>query len=152
MKKKVMITVTMILVPLFNFSCARNSEKTDPSQMQTEIRQVENNFMNDLNSKGVAYAFHEYASDNAVIKRENDSLIIGKKAIREYYSNAIYQNATAVWEPDFIDVSEEGNLAYTYGKYSWEFIDSVGILTTYKGVFHTVWKRLPDGSWKYVWD
>ena len=22
----------------------------------------------------------------------------------------------------------------------------------YKGIFHTVWKRQSDNSWKYVWD
>jgi ketosteroid isomerase-like protein len=27
-----------------------------------------------------------------------------------------------------------------------------GEVGEYQGVFHTVWKRQPDGTWKYVWD
>jgi ketosteroid isomerase-like protein len=30
--------------------------------------------------------------------------------------------------------------------------DSVGNKKDFKGIFHTVWKKQKDGSWKYVWD
>jgi ketosteroid isomerase-like protein len=41
---------------------------------------------------------------------------------------------TANWESDYTDVSADGT-AYHYS-----------------GVFLTVWKKQPKGSWKYVWD
>jgi ketosteroid isomerase-like protein len=56
------------------------------------------------------------------------------------------------WSPDFIDVSKEGDMAYTYGKYVWQSPDSTGKMNVSNGIFHTVWKRQVDGSWKYVWD
>ncbi|MBK7030961.1 MAG: hypothetical protein IPH45_17925 [Bacteroidales bacterium] len=43
-------------------------------------------------------------------------------------------------------------MAYTYGKYTWKINNGNGDTTVYKGVFHTVWKKQGDGSWKYVWD
>ncbi|MEI9943504.1 MAG: DUF4440 domain-containing protein [Chitinophagaceae bacterium] len=56
------------------------------------------------------------------------------------------------WTPDFIEVSENGDLGYTFGKYTWSTKDSAGQAQEYKGVFHTVWKKQEDGQWKYVWD
>lgn len=124
----------------------------DKQRTREEIRQMEKSFQDYLLQHGAEAAFHHYAADDAVIKREGDSLIAGKAAIKNYYSNPAYKNATATWSPDFIDVSDDGTLAYTYGKYKWTTKDTSGKATTYEGVFHTVWKRMKDGSWKYVWD
>jgi ketosteroid isomerase-like protein len=88
----------------------------------------------------------------AVIKRENDTLIKGKENIRAYYETRELKNATVKWTPDFIEVSESGDLGYTYGQYLWTIISAEGDTSEFKGVFHTVWKRQDDGSWKYVWD
>ena len=120
--------------------------------MEEEIRLAEKQFEQDLNEKGPAFAFKKYAAPNAVIRRENDSIILGPEAIHRYYSNAFYASAKAYWSPDFIDVSEDGSMAYTYGKYRWVSSDSSGVAQEFSGIFHTVWKRQPDGSWKYVWD
>jgi ketosteroid isomerase-like protein len=121
-------------------------------QWINEVIATEKAFCEDLKAKGVAYAFEAYAAQDAVIKRGNDSLIYGKAAIRNFYAAPGYQNAIADWKPDFTDVSADGTMAYTYGKYTWTFKDKAGKETQYSGVFHTVWKRQADGSWKYVWD
>lgn len=49
-------------------------------------------------------------------------------------------------------VSKSGDIAYTYGKYVWEFTNEAGAVKQVRGVFHTVWKKQNDGSWKNVWD
>ena len=67
-------------------------------------------------------------------------------------ANAGLGGGSLVWEPDFIDVSVAGDLAYTYGKFTYTSITESGDTLTSKGIFHTVWKRQEDGSWKYVWD
>ena len=117
-----------------------------------EIAQAEKDFEKMAAEKGIAEAFWYYADSNAVIKRENDSLIQGKENIKNYYSAEFYKNASVKWSPDFIDVAEKGDMAYTYGKYIWQSKDSSGKTNEFKGVFHTVWKRQKDGNWKYVWD
>lgn len=133
-------------------SCSQKSGGIDKEVLKKEVKQTENDFQKTLAKDGTAIAFYTYADENAVINRGNDSLIHGREAIRNYYSKPTYKNAIAQWEPDFIDVSDDGTLAYTYGKYSWDFTDSLGKITTYKGIFHTVWKKTSDGTWKYVWD
>ncbi len=127
-------------------------QQKSPEALKAEIREAENNFMLELQTKGAAEAFYNYATDNAVILRGNDSIIKGKESIRNYYSQPIFENATAEWNPDFIEVSDDGSLAYSYGHYQWHFRDSTGNVKSWQGVYHTIWKKLPDGNWKYVWD
>jgi ketosteroid isomerase-like protein len=138
-----------ILFLAASFSCSNVINKETAKK---EIYNSEKAFEKMCAEKGVAEAFYFFADDSAVIKRENDTLIIGKKNIKNYYSNPGYKNAVVNWTPDFIDVSEDGSLSYTYGKYFWKIWNDTGDTTEYRGVFHTVWKRQPDNSWKYVWD
>jgi len=78
--------------------------------------------------------------------------VIGNEAIRQWYENADKPNQTLTWEPDYVDVSSSGDLAYTYGTFVFTSIDSTGITNENTGKFHTVWKRQVDGVWKFVWD
>jgi ketosteroid isomerase-like protein len=125
------------------------------SQDSTLIKQIiaiEKQSETELNAQGVAYAFEKFADADAVIKRQNDTLIKGSKAIGKFYSGDFFKNARAFWKPDFVDISNDGTMAYSYGRYRWEITDGSGKLIELRGVFHTVWKRQKDGSWKYVWD
>src|SRR5690349_2278434 len=112
-----------------------------------EIILVEKEFQKMTADKGIAEAFWYYADSNAVIKRENDTLVHGKQGIRNYYSNAAIARAKVNWLPDYTDASEDGKMGYTYGKYRWYTIDSAGKPFEIKGIFHTVWRRQQDGSW-----
>ncbi len=135
-----------------SFTCLSQTDNKGSAALIEEIRKVEKQFENDLNSRGVDFAFEKYAAPDAVIKRQNDTLIYGPKAIKQYYSTEFYRSAKAFWAPDLISVSEDGTMAYTYGRYRWTFPARPGEVGEYRGVFHTVWKRQPDGTWKYVWD
>jgi len=102
--------------------------------------------------KGIAEAFYYFADEKAVIKRENDTLIIGKESIRIYYDKKNNKHTTVNWTPDFVDASDCGTLGYTYGKYVWKIKNPNDDTVVYKGIFHTVWKKQNDNTWKYVWD
>ena len=141
--------VTLYLISVPSISQTSSSRSKDVIE---EIRKMEKQFEDDLNKMGAEFAFEKYAAPNAVIKRENDSLVYGRKAIKQYYSNDVYKTAKAFWTPDFIDVSQDGTMAYTYGKYQWRMSDKSGQVQEHRGIFHTVWKKQPDGTWKYVWD
>jgi len=121
----------------------------DPAE---EIMETEMEFAAAAKSKGIAEAFYLFADDSAVIKRANDTLIKGKANIKRYYEKTAAKNAEVTWMPDFVDVSADGTLGYTYGKYLWKVPGDSGHVKEFRGVFHTVWKRQADGKWKYVWD
>jgi ketosteroid isomerase-like protein len=126
------------------------------SKKETSIKEiiaVENAFAKMTSEKGIQAAFLYFAADDAIIKRGNDSLIYGKTGITNFYANDVFKKAILQWSPDFTDASESGELGYTYGKYTWQLKDEQGkIIEEAKGIFHSVWKKQKDGSWKFVWD
>jgi ketosteroid isomerase-like protein len=142
-------TLFILASILLNGSCRHFTGKEEISQ---EIFQTEKAFEKMASEKGVAEAFYFFADEKAVIKRENDSLIIGKENIKIYYDRRSNKNATVNWTPDFIEVSDCGTLGYTYGKYVWKIKNENDDTVEYKGIFHTVWKKQKDNSWRYVWD
>lgn len=144
------LSIIFALCLLF-YSCQTDSASRR-EKASGEIAQAEKDFEKMAAEKGIAEAFWYYADSNAVIKRGNDSLILGKENIKKFYSAEFYKTASVKWSPDFIDVAENGDMGYTFGKYIWQSKDSSGKTNEFKGVFHTVWKRQKDGTWKYTWD
>ena len=102
--------------------------------------------------KGLKEAFVAFAAEGAVINR-NDSIISGRMGISQYMDRpSTLKDIQLVWAPDYIDVSEAGDMAWTWGHYTFSASDSSGNPVSSKGIFHTVWKRQADGTWKYVYD
>ena len=141
-------TFFTVLVVLFFFACTTTNKEI----IKKEIFDTEKAFEAMAADKGIAEAFAYFADENAVINRGGDSVIVGKEAIQNFYFKKNLKNARVTWTPDFIDVSESGDLGYTYGNYCWKTVNEKGDTITQKGIFHTVWKRQRDGSWRYVWD
>lgn len=126
-------------------------QKTDPEVVRKEIFETEKAFETMVAEKGIAEGFWYFADENAVILRGNDSIISGKENIKNYYTLRSRPDIKITWTPDFIGVSDDGTMGYTYGNYIYLIPDSTGNKKELKGVFHTVWKKTENG-WKYVWD
>ena len=151
-KKNLLIHIILFLICCIIFiSCKTENQNDLVEQSKSEIRNTEIAFAKLAKDQGVKTAFLKYASDEAVLNRRN-KLIKGKTAIKEYFEKQTLKNIKLEWEPDFIDVSQKGDLGYTYGKYIFEATDSTGKVLQDTGIFHTVWKKQDDGSWKFVWD
>lgn len=114
-----------------------------------EIVDTELAFCKMAEKEGMDKAFLTFAAPDGVMLR-GDRLIKGIDSITTYIEGKTTQRLS--WKPDFVEVSTSGDLGYTYGMYTYKYTDSLGNAQTSKGVFHTVWKRQPDGSWKFVWD
>ena len=144
---------SQFIVLIVSFSCQYESKESSVEQWKNEIIQTEKDFADMASSNGIAQAFLFYAAEDAVLER-NDVLIKGKQSIADILrkNNSNSMEVTLSWKPDFVDVSNSGDLGYTYGKYQYVSIDSLGNKQESEGIFHTVWKRQKDGSWKYVWD
>ena len=152
MKKESIIFLLLTILLSCSSPKSDNENKPSNENAKQEIEKAEKDFAQMAADKGIAEAFYFFADSTATIKRQNDTLIHGKEAIRDFYSTPFYQKATVKWSPDFVHASTEGDMGYTYGKYVWSSTDSAGKPISFNGVFHTVWKKQPDGSWKYVWD
>ena len=141
------LTVFILLL----LGCTTENDNMNIEELKSEIINTEKEFAQLAKDEGIVKAFLTYAADDAVLNR-NNTLISGKKAIRKYFDNQTITEIKLDWKPDFVDVSKSGDLAYTYGKYTFSAIDSKGEKINSSGIFHTVWKKQMDGSWKYVWD
>ena len=143
------IVIALIISIVLFTSCKKSINK---EEIKEEIFKTEKEFEKMAAEKGVVQAFYNFADVNAVILRENNTLIKGKDNIKMYYTKKDLKNAAVNWTPDYISVSDCGTMAYTYGKYIWKITKVNGEIVEYTGIFHTVWKKQKDSSWKYVWD
>lgn len=50
------------------------------------------------------------------------------------------------WWPGYAGIARSGDLGFTTGPFS------VDAARTPRGQYFTVWRRQPDGSWKWIWD
>lgn len=131
--------------------CSGGVKEDQKTLAKNEILKAEKAFQEMAREKGLRDAFVFYADENAAIIR-GERLIKGKKAIQAWYDKRSGSKMELNWTPDFVDVSSSGDLGYTYGRYLFVVTDSNGVRKEGKGIFHTVWKKQPDGTWKYVWD
>lgn len=106
---KTFLKICPIFIVLISCKAPMNKE-----EVIRDIIATEKAFELMAKEKGVAEAFFYFAADSAVILRGSE-LIKGKKNIRSYYSHEDYTNVSVTWAPDFVDVSQCGTMAYTYG-------------------------------------
>ena len=140
---------TIIIIFIF-YSCTM---RNNIEKWKEEIKETEHDFALMVQKEGVEKAFLAFADEKAVLSR-NNNLVIGKNNLKEFFKNqsSTNKNIQLTWKPDFIDVSKSGDLGYTYGKYLYSYTDSSGKLIESTGVFHTVWKKQENSTWKFVWD
>ena len=144
------------LLPVLFFvlvACTSTPSDQQMAQWKEEIMAVEQDFNDMAQQEGLVKAFEFYAAEDGVIRRQK-KIIQGKAAIAAWYEQDVRPNETLTWQPTFVDVSQSGDMAYTYGDFVFTYPDpdSTGVMKTNTGIFHTVWKRQEDGTWRFVWD
>lgn len=145
------ILLFLFLTSLILNSCDQKDE-LNMEKWKKEIIKTENDFAELAQKEGIYKAFLTYAADEAVLMRNNE-LITGKAAIDAYLKDHIpAKDEKLSWKPDHVSVSKSGDLGYTFGSYTFSFTAETGETIERKGIFHTVWKKQADGTWKFVWD
>jgi ketosteroid isomerase-like protein len=102
---------------------------------------------------GVPTAFVEFATEDAVMYRNGMDPIVGRKAIANLLGPE--GRVSLIWKPLTADIAASGDLGYTLGSFTYKSPpnsdDSEGA-GHYTGSYVTIWKKQPDGSWKWVFD
>ncbi|WP_350290875.1 DUF4440 domain-containing protein [uncultured Croceitalea sp.] len=146
-----MKTISLFILIFICIGCKQSNNKVEVKKWKAEIAAAEKAFNDMAQKEGLIKAFEFYAAHDGVIRR-GKKVVKGKKAIHDWYKEDVKPNESLTWKPTFIDVSQSGDMGYTYGDYIFTYSDSLGNLKKNTGIFHTVWKRQTGGRWKFVWD
>ncbi len=107
-------------------------------------------FANAASVEGAAQAFKEFAAPNGMSLPQGENPIIGQDNIFEHMRAT---QGKLTWAPRGGDISHSDDLGYTWGEY--RYIEPAEDGTTkppHFGKYLTVWKRQPDGTWKFIAD
>ena len=103
-------------------------------------------------AKGARTAFTEFADPQAIMFRAGVGPVKGLDAIGRVFEDP--PAATPVWEPEAAEVAASGDLAYTWGPFTWTPVPTGPLAgkPPLTGYYVSIWKKQPDGRWKWVVD
>jgi ketosteroid isomerase-like protein len=135
------------LIPLLLILAACSRPVPDQARMKAELIKTDKDFCQMNLEKGMKAAFTYFAAEEVIKIRDGRFPILGKQELIKNFATFPDDHIHLSWTPVKADVDD--SLGYTFGQ--WQFrVD--GKDTVEYGVYVTVWKKQPDGSWKYVLD
>src|SRR3954468_6696816 len=145
--KKPILFLTALLVGGF----AAAAEKPDKEMLKAEVAKMEDEFCAMASSKGILAAFEHFAAPDVAFIDTDPRKFRGLEAVRQRMG-ADQPGVKLTWSASFTDVSDDGTMGYNYGRYESRRPGPDGKESVRTGWFLTIWKRQPDGSWRYVMD
>lgn len=144
--------VLLSLIPLVLAApLARAAAPSPHEKAKTEIAATENAFSAMAQAKGLLAAFEHFAAPDVAFVDTDPRKWRGLDAVR-HRLGATPPDVKLSWAPMFVDVSADGTLGYDYGRYEMRRKAADGKEIVRGGFFLTIWKRQPDGTWRYVMD
>jgi ketosteroid isomerase-like protein len=140
---KIFLLFGILIYSSCKFDFRKNTERI---KALNEMEQTDVDFSDYCQKNGMRKAFLHYMEDEGVLLRTNHLPIVGADAV-EYISSINDSTIQLTWEPSGGDVSEKGDMGYTYGVYQMKNEESVS-----KGTYVTIWRKQKDGTWKFLLD
>jgi ketosteroid isomerase-like protein len=123
----------------------------DKTKLKAEVAAMEDAFCTMAKEKGLLAAFSHFADPEVAFIDTDPRKFRGPAAVLERIGPD-KPGVALTWSAMFTDVSDDGTLGYNYGRYEYRGPAADGKERVSAGYFLTIWKRQPDGSWKYVMD
>jgi uncharacterized protein (TIGR02246 family) len=154
--KRIATTLALVaVVVLLSLQSSRGAQQQPDRATVTarvkELRALEAAMMAAAAEKGADGYMSFYAED--AVELGNGSLaLLGKESIGKTMTFLNDKNNRLTWSPVHVDVSESGDLGYTFGNYEFRSIGKDGNPSVEHGKYTTIWKKQRDGRWKVVLD
>jgi ketosteroid isomerase-like protein len=145
MKTQSRLFSLLLLLPL------ASAAAVDQDQLKAELVKMEKDFCTMASAQGVPAAFAHFAAPDAAFFDVDPRAHRGQEAVRLRMAD-YPPNATLTWAPLQVDVAASGDLGYTWGRYEFRSPGAEGRERIAGGYYLTIWKRQPDGSWKFALD
>ncbi len=120
-------------------------------KLKAEVAALEDAFCAMAQAKGLNAAFAHFAAPDVAFIDTDPRKFRGPAAVQERMGPD-QPGVSLSWSAHFTDVSDDGTLGYNYGRYESRRSGKDGTEIIRGGWFLSIWKRQPDGAWKYVMD
>ena len=141
----------LIVVLALFLGAAALPAATDKAQLKKELASMEDAFCAMAKEKGLLAAFTHFAAPDVSFLDVDPRKWRGYEAVRQRMGPD-QPGVSVTWSAYFTDVSDDGTLGYNYGRYESRRAGADGQEIVRGGWFLTIWKRQPDGTWRYVMD
>lgn len=138
------VAATVILLIVSNRKTVNITE--DNAMKCLELKSVDCDFSKLSKDVGMKTAFIEFIDSNGVMLRSNNRPFVGANAI-DYLIQQDDQGYSLSWDPLHAEISESGELGFTYGIYR---LQSKSIDTAIFGTYTNIWRKQHDGKWKLL--
>lgn len=136
---------------LFLLAAPLVSAAVDKDRLKAELAGMENAFCAMAKERGILAAFEHFAAPDVAFIDTDPRQYRGLEAVRKRLGPD-RPGTSLTWSALFTDVSDDGTLGYNYGRYEFRGPGADGHEAVHTGFFLTIWKRQPDGSWRFVMD
>ena len=142
--------MTMIVPVLIAVSCGQT--KVDKKAEGDKIMQLSKEWSQVVATKDIDKIV-SYWADDAFVMQEGQPPFKGKQAIRQMVEESFKMPGFSIsWQPQSVEVSDSGDMAYMIENAQVSFNDSTGRKTIMNNKAVSIWRKQADGSWKNAVD
>lgn len=145
--------VPLVLVILACGPASEPAPEVPVTEYEQELIEADREFAHRTAEEGLDAWVSHFAPEGAMISGQGE--ITGEPFIRAAMEPTLSDSTIVfTWEPRRARAAESGELGYTVGDYRFSRRDSAGTITETldRGMYVTIWRRQPDGTWKVVVD
>jgi ketosteroid isomerase-like protein len=125
------------------------AQTSSQNKKLTSLVETERAFSRTSEEKGIRESFAEFIAEDGILFRPDP--VAGKKWMQEHPLPRSDKRPLLTWQPIFAGISRAGDMGYTTGP--WQYKNDIKDAKPVAfGDFMTVWKKQPDGHWKFAVD
>lgn len=141
----------ILFLPLLAVALATfASAAIDKEAVKAELIRTDWDFSKLSGEIGIVEALYRYQSEHAMLMNSGTTQRDATRAANK----GLFDDRHIVHTPRFADVSDSGELGYTWGDWTSTALKAGpdGKKDSFGGVYINIWKKQSDGSWKLVVD
>lgn len=145
--KSYRIILPIVLCTLFVLTGC-NKKEVDVKQEEEKLLQADREFAAYSKENGAAAAFREFLAEDALQFSAQRDVIVGNMNVYEIMKEGD-EGYDLLWEPQFAQSAESGDLGWTWGYYDLHIKESGDMRY---GKYVNVWRKDKNGNWKVAAD
>ena len=151
-QRQILVTVLAALIAFVPL-CA--SEKAEMDVLRSNFEKTTKAFDQALRTNDADRLF-TYVADDVSMMPPNEAPVKGKAAMQAWYRSFLASFRTTALNLTDVEITVSDDWATTAGQYEWTLQPTAGgDPVVDKGHYMQIWKRGPDGSWRFfreIWN